>query len=80
MRQTLKDFGYNMSKVPLICDDESKIHVVDNHIDHDRTRHVDIWYHFLRDHLQKGNDIIDHVIFHRHLANIFSKPYMKKVM
>jgi hypothetical protein len=30
MRQTLRDFGYHLSKVPLPCDKESAIRLVDN--------------------------------------------------
>jgi hypothetical protein len=34
MRQTLRDFGYNLSKVPLLCDNESAIRLADNSIEH----------------------------------------------
>jgi hypothetical protein len=34
MRQTLSDFGYNLSKVPLQCDNESVICLVDNPIEY----------------------------------------------
>jgi hypothetical protein len=30
MMQTLQDFGYNLSKVPLLCDNESAIRMADN--------------------------------------------------
>jgi hypothetical protein len=42
MRQTLRDFGYNLSKVPLLCDNESAIRLPDNPIEHNRTKHIDI--------------------------------------
>jgi hypothetical protein len=50
MRQTLRDFGYNMSKVPLLCDNESAFCLADNPVEHSRTKHIDIRHHFLRDH------------------------------
>jgi hypothetical protein len=50
MRQTLQDFGYYLSKVPLLCDNESAIRLADNPVEHSRTKHIDIWHHFLRDH------------------------------
>jgi hypothetical protein len=57
MRQTLRDYGYKLSKVPLLCDNESAICMADNPIEynHTRTKHIDIWYHFLRDHQQEGD-------------------------
>jgi hypothetical protein len=54
MRQTLRDYGYKLSKVPLLCDNESAIHMEDNPVEHNRTKHIDIRYHFLRDHQQNG--------------------------
>jgi hypothetical protein len=53
MRQTLRDYSYKLSKVPLICDNESAIRMADNPVEHSRTKHIDIRYHFLRDHQQK---------------------------
>jgi hypothetical protein len=42
MRQTLQDFSYNLSKVPLLCDNESEIRLADNPVEHSRTKHIDI--------------------------------------
>jgi hypothetical protein len=54
MRQTLKDYGYKLSKVPLLCDNESAIRMADNPVEHNCTKHIDIRYHFLRDPSKKG--------------------------
>jgi hypothetical protein len=53
MRQTLRDYGYKLTKVPLLCDNESAIRMADNPVEHSRTKHIAIRYHFLRDHQQK---------------------------
>jgi hypothetical protein len=42
MRQTLRDYGYKLSKVPLLCDNESAIRMADNPVEHNRTKHIDI--------------------------------------
>jgi hypothetical protein len=39
MRQTLRDYGYKLTKVPLLCDNESAIRMVDNPVEHSRTKH-----------------------------------------
>jgi hypothetical protein len=44
--QTLKDFGYSLSKVSLLGDNESAILVANNTIDHDHTMNIDIRCHF----------------------------------
>jgi hypothetical protein len=73
MRQTLQDFGYNLSKVPLLCDNESAIRMADNLVEHNRTKHIDILHHFLRDHQQKGDIEVFHISTENQLADIFTK-------
>jgi hypothetical protein len=53
MRQTIRDYGYKLSKVPLLCDNESAIRMADNPVEHSHTKHITIRYHFLRDHEQR---------------------------
>jgi hypothetical protein len=78
MRQTLRDYGYKLSKVPLLCDNESAICMADNPVEHSRIKHIDIRYHFLRDHQQKGDIKIAYVNTHNQSANIFTKPLEEK--
>jgi hypothetical protein len=73
-RQTLRDYGYKLTEVPLLCDNGSAIHMADNPVEHSHTKHIDIRYHFLRDHQQKGDIEIAYVNTHNQLADIFSKP------
>jgi hypothetical protein len=78
MRQTLRDFGYNLSKVPLICDNESAIRLADNPVEHSRTKHIDIRRHFLRDHQQRGDINVCHISTENQLSIIFTKPLDEK--
>jgi predicted aldo/keto reductase-like oxidoreductase len=78
MRQTLRDYGYKLRKVPLLCDNESAIRMADNLVEHNRTKHIDIWYNFLRNHQQKGDIKIAYVSTHNQLADILTKPLDEK--
>jgi hypothetical protein len=78
MRQTLRDYGYKLSKVSLLCDNESAIRMADNPIEHSRTKHIDIQYHFSRDHQQRGDIEIVYVSTKEQLADIFTKPLDEK--
>jgi hypothetical protein len=40
MRQTLKDYGYTMNHIPLLCDNESAIKIAYNPCEHSRTKHM----------------------------------------
>jgi hypothetical protein len=78
MRQTLRDFGYNLSKVQLLCANESAIRMADSPVEHSRTKHIDIRHHFLRDLQQKGDIEVFYVSTENQLADIFTKPLDEK--
>jgi hypothetical protein len=78
MRQTLKDYSYTMNHTPLLCDNENAIKIAYNPCEHSRTKHIDIWHHFLRDIVIKGDIIISHVRTNDQSVNIFTKPLDEK--
>jgi hypothetical protein len=78
MRQTLRDYGFKLSKVPLLCDNKSAIRMADNPVEHSRTKHIAFRYHFLRDHQQRGDIEIAYVSTKEQLADIFTKPLYEK--
>jgi hypothetical protein len=51
MRQTLEDYGVHCDKVPLLCDNESAIKIAHNLVQHNKTKHIEIHHHFIRDHV-----------------------------
>ena len=70
MKQTLLDNGVVVEKVPLLCDNESTVKLANNLVQHSRTKHIDICYHFLRDHVAKNNISLR---TEDQLADIFTK-------
>jgi hypothetical protein len=52
--------------------------MTNNSVEHSRTKHIYIQYHFLRDHQQKGDIEIAYVNTHNQLADIFTKPLDEK--
>jgi hypothetical protein len=77
MKQTLLDYGVVLEKVPLLCDNESAVKIANNPVQHSRTKHIDIRHHFLRDHVAKGDIILEGVRSEDQLADIFTKPLDK---
>jgi hypothetical protein len=67
-----------MNNIPLLCDNESVIKIAYNPCEHSRTKHIDIWHHFLKDHVIKGDIVISHVGTNDQLANIFTQPLDEK--
>jgi hypothetical protein len=49
-----------------------------NPVEHSRTKHIAIRYHFLRDHQQRGDIEIAYVSTKEQLVDIFTKPLDEK--
>ncbi|GJY05664.1 retrovirus-related pol polyprotein from transposon TNT 1-94 [Tanacetum coccineum] len=60
--------------VPIFCDNISAIAISNNPVLHSRTKHIDIRYHFIRDHILKGDIELHFVPTDLQLADIFTKP------
>ena len=78
MKATLSDFGIKFKQVPLLCDNESAVKLINNMVQHSRTKHINVCKHFIRDHYQKGDVCIDSVGTDDQLADIFTKPLDEK--
>jgi len=78
LKQQLADFGLQISKVPLMCDNTSAINLTKNQIQHSRTKHIEIHHHFIRDHVSNGDCEVKFIETKLQLANIFTKLYQKK--
>ncbi|WVZ84665.1 hypothetical protein U9M48_031670 [Paspalum notatum var. saurae] len=74
IKATLSDFGLRFGRIPLLVDSTSTISVAKNPVLHSRTKHIDVRFHFLRDHYEKGDIDLIHVVSANQLADIFTKP------
>jgi hypothetical protein len=70
----MRDFAVRFERVSLMCDNTSVISVAKNPIFHKKMRHVERRYHFLRDHVEKGDIEMRYIDIERQLADIFTKP------
>jgi hypothetical protein len=61
----------------LLCDNESAVKIDNSLVQNSRTKHIDICHHFLRDHVAKGDIILEGVRSKDQLADIFTKPLDK---
>ena len=63
-----------LSTIPIFCDNTSAITISNNPIQNSRYKHIDIRYHFIREHIM--NDIVElyFVPTTEQIADVFTKP------
>ena len=74
MKSQLSDYGIQYKMVPIFCDNTSAIAISNNPVLHQRTKHIDIRYHFIRDHISNGEIELHFIPTEYQLADIFTKP------
>ena len=52
MQNLLQELGLNQEKYVLHCDDQSAIHLNKNSTFHSRSKHIEVWYHWIREVLE----------------------------
>jgi len=78
IQSQLRDYAINMKKIPLYCDSQSAIRICHNPVQHSKTKHIALRYHFIKDHVEDGNIEIHFVKTTEQLADIFTKPLDEK--
>jgi hypothetical protein len=70
----MRDYGMTYKSAPLMCDSSSAICLAQNPVFHKRAKHIKVRYHFLRDHVEKGDIVMKYIDTERQLSDIFTKP------
>nr|GFB29548.1 retrovirus-related Pol polyprotein from transposon TNT 1-94 [Tanacetum cinerariifolium] len=72
-RTQLTDYGFFFDKVLIYCDSKRAIAISCNPVQHIRTKHIDVRYYFIKDHVEKGTIELHFVGTEFQLADIFMK-------
>ncbi|GJT46141.1 hypothetical protein Tco_0954856 [Tanacetum coccineum] len=78
MRTQLLDYGYKYNRILMYCDSKSAIAISCNPVQHSKTKHIDIRYHFIKEHVEKGTVEIYFVGTEYQLADLFTKALLKE--
>jgi hypothetical protein len=64
---------------PVIIKEDNKaaIDIANNPVDHQRTKHIDVRYHFTREKVKEGILMLEHCSTHQMLADLLTKPLPK---
>nr|GEU86996.1 reverse transcriptase domain-containing protein [Tanacetum cinerariifolium] len=73
MRTQLTDYGFNFTKILIYCDSKLAIAISCNPVQHSKTKHIAVRYHFIKEHVEKGTIELYFVKTDYQLADIFTK-------
>ncbi|GJX81960.1 retrovirus-related pol polyprotein from transposon TNT 1-94 [Tanacetum coccineum] len=73
MRSQLTDYGFGFNKIPMYCDNKSAIALSCNNVQHSRSKHIDIRFYFIKEHVENEVIKLYFVNTEYQLADIFTK-------
>ncbi|GKB30217.1 hypothetical protein Tco_0869618 [Tanacetum coccineum] len=78
MRTQLLDYGYKYNRILMYFDSNSAIAISCNPVQHSKIKHIDIRYHFIKEHVEKGTMELYFVGTEYQLADLFTKALLKE--
>ncbi|GJS72572.1 retrovirus-related pol polyprotein from transposon TNT 1-94 [Tanacetum coccineum] len=73
LRTQLTDYGFHFDKIPMYRDSKAAIAISCNPVQHSRTKHIDVRYHFIKEQVEKGIVELFFVGTEYQLADLFTK-------
>ncbi|GKC89088.1 retrovirus-related pol polyprotein from transposon TNT 1-94 [Tanacetum coccineum] len=73
MRSQVTDYGFGFNKIPMYCDNKSAIALCCNNVQHSRSKHIAIRFHFIKEHVENGVIELYFINTEYQLADIFTK-------
>jgi hypothetical protein len=75
LHKLLKEMNFSQEKATNIrVDNKSAIELAKNPMYHERSKHIDVHFHFIREHVKNDDVEMTHVANRDQVADIFTKP------
>ena len=74
MKKVLTDYGISQDIMVVYCNNSSAIDISKNTVQHSKTKHIEIRYHFIRDLVERKIVCLEYIPTERQNADIFTKP------
>jgi hypothetical protein len=66
-----------MDPTTIHCDNQSCGKLSENLVFHEKSKHIEIKYHYIRDMVQRKTIHVQYLSTHEHIVDIFTKPLAK---
>ncbi|GJT62508.1 retrovirus-related pol polyprotein from transposon TNT 1-94 [Tanacetum coccineum] len=78
MRSRLTNYDLGFNKIPMYCDNKSAIALSCNNVQHSRSNHIDIRFHFIKEHVKNWVIELYFVNTEYQLADIYTKALARE--
>ena len=74
LRRLLGEINFRQDgPTKIFVDNKSAIELAKNSVHHERSMHIDVWFHFIREHVKEGNIELEYAKSEDQVADIFTK-------
>ena len=73
LRSLLNELLLKQKAVQIFCDNHSAIQLIKNQVYHERTKHIDVTLHFIRDEVAKGSIVVTKIYTNGNPADMLTK-------
>ena len=74
MKKLLHDYGITQDNMCVFCDNMSAINLSKNPVQHSKSKHIKIRYHFIRELVEEKTVYLEFINIDNQKADIFTKP------
>ena len=67
-------FNLELDTIAILCDNQSCINMTKNPVFHDKSKHIEIRYFYIRDMMQKGAIKLQYVSTDEQVVDVLTKP------
>ena len=75
IKKVLTDYRISQDTMVVYCDNSNAIDISKNSVQHSKTKHLEIRYHFIRNLVERKIVCIKYIPTERQNADIFTKPF-----
>ena len=74
MKKLLHDYGITQDTMCVLCDNMSAINLSKNPVQHSKSKHIEIRYHFIRDLVEDKIVWLEFINTNNQKVDVFTKP------